>query len=137
MLWYYHANPGSGKTVLAATIIDYLRMQGQNVAYFFYSFNSPRRKQGISGLGSLALQILHHMNFVSQTLQNRLDNEMSLNIAGLHNQSTAVAIVHDLLNHGCAEVCVIVDGLDECSDEAQTLISFKNLLGLNIYGVVK
>lgn len=136
VLWY-HANPGSGKTVLAAAVIEHLRTQGQNVAYFFYSFNSPSRKQGISGLRCLALQLFHLAKFVPQTLQDRFDNEMGLNIGGLHDQSTAVATVHDLLKHGCADVCIVVDGLDECSDEAPTLMSFNNLLGLDTYGVVK
>lgn len=136
VLWY-HAKPGSGKTVLAASVIENLRKQGQNVVYFFYSFNSPRRKKGISGLRSLALQLLHLAQFVPQTLQDRFDTELGLNIGGLHDQSTAVATVHDLLKHGCADVCIVVDGLDECSDEAQTLLSFRNLLGLETYGVLK
>lgn len=136
VLWY-HANPGSGKTVLAATVIEHLRRQGQNVVHFFYSFNSPRRKQGISGLRSLALQLFHLAKFVPQTLQDRFDNEMGHNMGGLYDQSTAVATVHDLLKHGCADVCIIVDGLDECFDEAQTLTSFKNLLGMETYGVAK
>lgn len=136
VLWY-HANPGSGKTVLAAAVVEHLKKQGQNVAYFFYSFNSPSRKQGISGLRSLALQLFHLVNFVPQTLQDRFDFEMIHNMEGLLHQSTAVAAVHDLLNHGCADVCIVVDGLDECSDEAQTLMSFQNLLGLGTYGLVK
>lgn len=136
VLWY-HANPGSGKTVLAATVIEQLKKQGQQYAYFFYSFNSPRRKQGISGLRSLALQLFHLAKYVPQALQDRFDNEMGHNILGLHDQSTAVATVHDLLKHECADVYIVVDGLDECYDEAQTLMNFKNLLGLDTYGVVK
>lgn len=136
VLWY-HAHPASGKTVLAAAVIEHLKAQGQNVAYFFYSFNNPSRKQGISGLRYLALQLFHLAKFVPQTLQDRFDKEMEFNTGGLHDQSTAVATVHDLLKHACANICIVVDGLDECSDEAPTLMSFKNLLGLDTYGVVK
>lgn len=136
VLWY-HAKPGSGKTVLAAAVIEHLRMQGQNFAYFFYSFNSPGRKKGISGLRSLALQLLRLATFVPQTLLDRFETEMSHSVGGLYDQSTAVATVHDLLKHGCANVCIVVDGLDECADEEMTLTSFENLLGLEPYGVVK
>lgn len=136
VLWY-HANPGSGKTVLAATVVEHLKKQGQNVAYFFYSFNSPSRKQGISGLRSLALRLFHLANFVPQTLQDRIKDAVNYNMGGLRQQRTAVAVVHDLLNHGCADVCIVVDGLDECSDEGETLSSFQDLLGSETYGLVK
>lgn len=136
VIWY-HAHPGSGKTILASTVIEHLTNQGQNVAYFFYSFNSPSRKKGISGLRSLALQLFRMAKFVPQTLQDRFDTELGHNVEGLYDQSTAVQTVHDLLKHECADICIVVDGLDECSDEAETMMNYKNLLGMDTYGVVK
>jgi hypothetical protein len=56
-LWY-NSPPGTGKSVLASTIIDYLPKDNKNVAYFFYSFSKGQRRRSVQGLRSLALQLL-------------------------------------------------------------------------------
>ncbi|KKY32021.1 putative nacht and wd domain-containing protein [Diaporthe ampelina] len=134
-LWY-NAKPGSGKSVYAATIIDYLKKRDKKVAYFFYSFNSPQRKFGISGMRSLALQLLKFVTGLPDKVVQRYKDEIENCASGLDNIHTASHIVHELLTQ-CEETYVVVDGVDECLDDDITLITLHYLMKMPTYGLVK
>lgn len=134
-LWY-NAKPGSGKTVYAATIIDHLRKRDKKVAYFFYSFNSPQRKFGISGLRSLALQLLKFVTGLPDRVVQRYKDEIENCASGLDNIHTASHVVHELLTQ-CEETYVVIDGVDECLDDDITLITLHYMMNMPTYGLVK
>lgn len=134
VLWY-NAKPGSGKSVLAATIIQHLKDAGKKVAHFFYSFNDRRRKHGITGLRSLALQLSNFLEVLPEKLAQRYREEVANHVDGVANLETAVDVFHELLR--CDEVYIIVDGIDECRDEKAILLSFKQLIAMRSYSTVK
>lgn len=134
-LWY-NAKPGSGKSVYAATIVEYLKKRDKKVAFFFYSFNSPQRKLGISGLRSLALQLLRFVPGLPDKVVQRYKEELENCASGLDNIHTASHIVHELLTQ-CEETYVVVDGVDECVDDDIVLATFHHLLKMPTYGLVK
>ncbi|KAL2277488.1 hypothetical protein FJTKL_15405 [Diaporthe vaccinii] len=134
-LWY-NAKPGSGKSVYAATIIDYLKKRDKKVAYFFYSFNSPQRKFGISGMRSLALQLLKFVTGLPDRVVQRYKDELENCASGLDNIHTASHVVHELLTQ-CEETFVVIDGVDECLDDDITLITLHYLMNMPTYGRVK
>lgn len=133
-LWY-NAKPGSGKSVYAATIIDYLKKRDKKVAYFFYSFNSPQRKFGISGMRSLALQLLKFVTGLPDRVVQRYKDEIEHCASGLDNIHTASHVVHELLTQ-CEETFVVIDGLDECLDD-DILLTLHYLMNMPTYGRVK
>lgn len=135
ILWY-NAKPGSGKSVLAASIIQHLASQGKNIVHFFYSFNSPKRKHGISGLRSLALQLMRFSGDLSRELVDYYKQEMENQVDGIYDAYTAVKVTHEVLRR-CGEVCIVMDGIDECLDEDYILPHFRRLLQMPTYGRVK
>ncbi|KAI7772982.1 hypothetical protein LA080_012655 [Diaporthe eres] len=134
-LWY-NAKPGSGKSVYAATIIDYLKKREKKVTYFFYSFNSPQRKFGISGMRSLALQLLKFVTGLPDRVVQRYKDELENCASGLDNIHTASHVVHELLTQ-CEETFVVIDGVDECLDDDITLITLHYLMNMPTDGRVK
>ncbi|KAG8160710.1 hypothetical protein KVR01_008974 [Diaporthe batatas] len=135
-LWY-NAKPGSGKTVYAATIVDHLRTRDKKVAYFFYSFNSPQRKFAISGLRSLALQLLNKfVPDIPDKVVQRYKDEFDSSADGLESIHSVSHVVHDLLTQ-CPETFVVVDGIDECLDDDVLLATLQHLLKMPTYGLVK
>lgn len=134
-LWY-NAKPGSGKSVYAAALVDFLKKRDKKVAYFFYSFNSPQRKFGISGMRSLAIQLLKFVTGLPDKVVQRYKDEIENCSSGLDNIRTALDVVHELLTQ-CVETYVVIDGLDECVDGDVVLATFQSLMNMPTYGRVK
>lgn len=135
VLWY-NAAPGSGKTVFASTIVEHLTQEGEDVAYFFYSFNNPLRHHGIKGLRSLALQLLTRLETLPDVLVNRYENEMRNQAGTLEVPRIAAHVINELVSQ-CDQAYIVIDGLDECKDEMPTLDALLHLVQMPTYGVVK
>lgn len=135
VLWY-NASPGSGKTVLASTIVERLKQEGEKVAYFFYSFNSHLRQHGVKGLRSVALQILLCLDTPPDVVVDTYNNEMRHQAVTLQVSRLAARVVHDLVNQ-CNQAYIIIDGLDECKDMDLTLETMLELVRMPTYGIVK
>nr|XP_036585321.1 NACHT and ankyrin domain protein [Colletotrichum truncatum]KAF6795218.1 NACHT and ankyrin domain protein [Colletotrichum truncatum] len=120
-LWC-HGNPGTGKTVLASIVIDYLRSKfscNDKTACIYVYFDYRRQQyQGLGNiLASLLLQLLQVRDVVSSDVQK------------LHTawKKTGVSPCEEdyvkMLKSQMAafdEVYMVVDALDECSDDVQT-----------------
>ncbi|KAI1335370.1 hypothetical protein F5Y15DRAFT_419856 [Xylariaceae sp. FL0016] len=124
LLWY-HAVPTSGKSVLAATVIHELKNQGKNVVYFFYSFNKTLRRQVKSGLRALASQLLALTDRISDKLYSILENERQYG-PYLSNTDVLLDVIHELLTR--LDLYLVIDGLDECIDEADMLPHLEKLI---------
>ena len=135
ILWYT-APPGSGKSVLSSAVVDHLAQKGVKVVHFFYSFSSPLRRHGIHGLRSLALQLLSHLRSIPDKLITIFETEIRNHALNLSASLTAANVVRELAGQ-CNKVYLVIDGLDECSDEGETLMALQHLWGLSTYGVVK
>lgn len=134
VLWY-HAPPGSGKSVLAASVIDYLRKRNEKVAAFFYSYSSDTKRYGVNGLRSLALQLLSmNQNIPDRTIQ--LFEEKKIYNTTVQSSPIATALIQQLLSP-LDHAYLIIDGLDECSDKDQLIGDLSGLVQQKVYATVK
>lgn len=139
VLWY-NAPPGSGKSVVASTIVEHLQdlKDGSNVVYFFYSFKDPLRQYGIHGLRSLALQLLTLVKTIPDKLVTKYQTEMENHATTLKDPLLASDIITHMLNQCADPVYVVVDGLDECRgvDAILFLNELVRLIQVEKYGLV-
>lgn len=138
-LWY-NAPPGSGKSVLSASVARHLIDEGKDVAYYFYSFSDPWRRQGLNGLRSLALQLVLLLEKNGQPIPDKVasiyDTAIKERVKTMKTLASATEIVHELINL-CPHIYVIVDGLDECSEEDEMVSMVDLLLGTRSLGLAK
>jgi hypothetical protein len=134
-LWY-HASPGSGKTVLASTLISHLQAQGFKVAYFFYSFNDPTRRKSITAIRSLALQILTQTAQIPDQVMKLYEADVANHVFTLRDPQTAVSVLQAFLKL-TDRIYIILDGLDECHDGPLVRSSLCRLISTHTYGIVK
>ncbi|RYP51976.1 hypothetical protein DL768_002772 [Monosporascus sp. mg162] len=124
ILWV-HGNPGAGKSVLAASTVEYLFQLDQDitVCYFFLSEQDPAFRTAAAAYRSL----------LNQILRSHGRNPRVLDLFALaswerpSSQDTATSQeLQDLLYAvvRCVNECVfVIDGVDEC-DDGPELISF-------------
>ncbi|KAI3321546.1 hypothetical protein HD806DRAFT_502839 [Xylariaceae sp. AK1471] len=134
VLWY-NAQPGSGKSVLASSVIDYLTKAEKKVAYFFYSFSKSSSRHVASGLRILALQLLAFVKTPSDKLVDLYETETQF-APNLNNIRTMASVIHELItrNHG---LYIVIDGVDECEDEKDMLNLLEGLIGAPTLGTVR
>ncbi|KAK3990824.1 hypothetical protein QBC44DRAFT_368800 [Cladorrhinum sp. PSN332] len=127
VLWY-NAAPGSGKTILASTVINRLRQDGQRVIYHFCSYDDPTLRQPLNIFRSLALQLLRLAERVPDGLRKIWEEEQENFAPMMTNPSVAERVAHELLKV-IPRVHVVIDGLDECL-HAQGVPSGISALGI-------
>ncbi|KAI9155258.1 Vegetative incompatibility protein [Paramyrothecium foliicola] len=135
VLWY-NADPGAGKTVMTSAIIDHLIKEEQPVAWWYFSFNNPKRRHAISCLRSLALRLLTILEYVPDELLAVCEEEMKHHAVHLDSISVAIEAVHKLINQ-CSHIHIVIDGIDECFDEDDLLRNLPLLIRKDTRGLVK
>lgn len=108
---------GSGKTILAAGIVDHLcllpRGAGTSISYFFCSFSDPTSREPQTILRCLIKQILNILDEtpeIGETLKSLyLKNHREPTIGELSRLFASVARLP-------RTAYLLVDGLDECGD---------------------
>ncbi|KAF4955986.1 hypothetical protein FGADI_4159 [Fusarium gaditjirri] len=120
VLWI-HGNPGSGKTVLAASIVENLQSQLRSrpteICYYFFDHRSPAETYADSAYRSLLSQLLsfsQHDEILLDKFSFAVHN--SWNTRGqLEAGKTALM---DLLSLSLSRDSILVlDGIDECEDK--------------------
>ncbi|KAM3075813.1 hypothetical protein ACMFMG_007940 [Clarireedia jacksonii] len=134
ILWY-NSPPGSGKSVLASSVINDLKKSNEKVAMFFYSFSNVSRRNGISGIRSLALQALGMTQTLPDKLIQRYEEQKHYSDF-LQSYPVASDFLHQLLSP-LDRIYLVIDGLDECSDDAIMLPVLCNLVQAKVYATVK
>ncbi|KAH7359279.1 hypothetical protein B0T11DRAFT_113941 [Plectosphaerella cucumerina] len=142
-LWY-HAPPGTGKSVLASAVVDHLRSRepGAQVACFFYTFSEGTKRRGLAGLRSLALQLLRASAYTPDGVvleytraQQQLRYDLEGGNADVHD---AVRRVLHIFLDQCPHVYIVLDGLDECLEEDGLFFgTLEALLGARTNGTAK
>ncbi|KAI0437026.1 hypothetical protein F4803DRAFT_566386 [Xylaria telfairii] len=118
LLWY-NAQPGSGKSVLASAVIDYVTKKEKKVAYFFYSFSKNSSRHVADGLRILALQLLAFVRTPSDKLVDLYEKETQFS-PSLNNLRATASVVHELITRN-DDLYLVIDGIDECEDEKEML----------------
>lgn len=135
VLWY-NAEPGSGKSVMASAIVDHLSKHGNSVIWWYFSFNNPRRRNGMSALRSLALQLLTVLDYIPDALVSVWEQEMKHHAISLDSPVVAAIAIHKLINQ-CGHIHIVIDGIDECADESDLLTILPPLIKQETHGLVK
>lgn len=122
---------GSGKTVLAAAIVDHQFSVPQgtksSISYFFCDFNDPRSREPKTILTSLARQILNIFDETPE-ISERLKSMFETN----HREPKINELSELLLSVSQLPTAsfLLIDGLDECedSDRREVLSCLTNLI---------
>lgn len=136
---WINAQPGSGKSVLAASIIDNLQQSSkkaqQNIIYFFCRFDEPEKCKAISALRSLTVQALKLLKYIPDELYELYKDECSAEDCYVANLAIAERVLGYLLKR-IDYVSVVIDGLDECRESA-ILDSLIRLREQKVHGITK
>ena len=133
---WYHAPPGSGKTILSAAVAHHLEAQNRQVVYFRYSFDDNTRKKPLSALRSIALQLRRIRGHIPDQVLADYRKEVDHHAYHLQDSETAAKVVEAFIKQS-PRVHIVVDGLDECSDIVKALEIFRRLVTFSTYGVTK
>ncbi|KAK4166269.1 hypothetical protein QBC43DRAFT_298899 [Cladorrhinum sp. PSN259] len=111
VLWY-NAAPGSGKSIMASSIINRLKQDDQRVIYHFCSYDDPTLRQPLNIFRSLILQLLRLAERVPDSIKMIWEEEQQFS-PNLKNPFVVEKVTHELLKV-IPRVHVVIDGLDEC-----------------------
>lgn len=143
LLWL-HGKAGCGKTVLSSTIINEViekcrHESGIAVAYFYFDFNDGEKQKSDKMVRSLITQLCaqimedtEKVGLVAPSLKKLKELESTFSFCGSgERQPNAVQLMSILkdLFEDLGEIYVILDALDECSDQEELLGSIKEIQG--------
>ncbi|KAM0811799.1 putative NACHT domain-containing protein [Seiridium cardinale] len=118
VLWIY-GNPGSGKTVLASSIIDDLKSSNSfrnEIYYFFFEYKSPLHNSARSAYRSILAQILTK-HWKDQEVLDRFAFIMYDNTKNQNQLYSSEFILLELIQLLLSRDSVlIIDGIDECEE---------------------
>lgn len=120
-------NPGSGKTVLAASVLEWLESHDDtkngNVAigFYFFSYRSLGTRSPISACASILSQILHQFRHCQHILELYSFAHSHSKQNRIHAEGKDLFHLLNILACQLPNLVVVLDGLDEC-DDADTLI---------------
>lgn len=116
--------PGSGKTILASTVVDYLMSKfepGNSVAIAWIYFDYKEQQTVETLIGSLLRQLILRRGFIAPEVQKLFDKHVSYG-----TRPTLDEIIPLLRSEICyySRLYVVIDALDECTDEAGVRSNF-------------
>jgi hypothetical protein len=121
--------PGSGKTVLMSTVINFLQQCGNQkvsacVAYFYCDFRSPDTRDPLNLVGSLIAQICSQLGFFPKNLEDAF--ERSQTSTPSRSRQTDLRTFSEVLMLLTSQhrVAILVDALDECERRQDILKLF-------------
>ena len=129
MVLWVHGNPGSGKTILAASTVQELqRDPDKNICYFFFRANNPDCEKSGSAYRSILAQTLqfHHNDPCLLDKYTFMLEEKSCGQSKISAQE-ALDIIKLCSSNGYIQ-CVLLDGLDECTDRNKLMHASFGLL---------
>lgn len=126
-LWI-RGKPGSGKSMLAATLIEQLQAENTVTAYFFCRLGDDSRRSFESILQTWLWQILEQMPELTRTALRHHSGG-----PGIRGQLAPVKnALKEIFSQSSKTIFLIVDGLDECESgatSAEKLVNFVSTLG--------
>ena len=124
--------PGSGKTILMSTVINFLRnCDNRNdyasVAYFYCDFRSPDTRDPLNLVGSLISQICFQLGSFPKDLEEAFEKSESgvFSRKKQRDLHTFIKILKLLASQH--RIAILVDALDECEGQSHILELFCHL----------
>ena len=138
-LWIY-AQPGAGKTVLAAFLVDHfaLRQNSGCVLFFFCKDTDDDKRTPVAVVRSLLYQLFVYRR--ERNLDSALNSEIAraMEESG-HKTALNYATIWRLLTTHISDltpVTIIVDALDECCDPETLIQSLRSMTSTYGIGVI-
>lgn len=116
VLWIT-GHPGSGKSTMAAYLVNQLQATNANVSFFFFKHSDRSKAAFSSCLKALALQMAHQSASVRQRL-----HAVHKDLASLSNGAESERMIwrklflDTVFQHSVDTHYWVIDGLDECSN---------------------
>ncbi|CAM1509288.1 Fc.00g030270.m01.CDS01 [Cosmosporella sp. VM-42] len=122
LLWL-SADPGCGKSVLAAFLVDHLRSEyvtprKTNICYFFFKSDNEEQRDGVFALQALLHQLLQLQRELLDTASETLTLPKIGDVKALW--STIVTVLQQPLAN---ETIFVLDGFDECETSSRKLLT--------------
>ncbi|KUJ07177.1 uncharacterized protein LY89DRAFT_370709 [Mollisia scopiformis] len=115
-----HGIPGCGKSVLASTIID--STEDNKRAIFYYCDYADKRTLFPSNVfGTLARQILERQETLPEPLAPTIERAEH-DGDRLTDHSEAFRLLVQCIEIATHPLCIVLDGLDECTEHSQKII---------------
>ncbi|KAF4454870.1 hypothetical protein FALBO_15747 [Fusarium albosuccineum] len=139
VLWI-HGNPGSGKTILASSIVESLQSQQHSrpkeIYYYFFDHRSLANSSACSAYRSLSSQIIC-FNQHEKTLLDKFSFVMSSPGENQGQLEASKAAVMDLLDLSLSSDSILVlDGIDECVDSDEFVASLLEIWKTNLPHII-
>ncbi|KAH7418982.1 ankyrin repeat-containing domain protein [Cadophora sp. MPI-SDFR-AT-0126] len=122
-IFWLHAIPGAGKTVLTSTVINYLKHEYQSdevgLAYFFCDYKDPMKQDPSTVLRTLLNQLSSQNIAVYQNVHKFYkDQYKDDRVANLAPPSLDVvrSSFSQFLDASFQKVFIVIDAVDECND---------------------
>ncbi|RYP57056.1 hypothetical protein DL769_009726 [Monosporascus sp. CRB-8-3] len=127
VLWV-HASPGSGKSVLCASVIDHLLEQNRHCVYFFFKHGDHQKRSLANMLRSLAYQMALQVPAYRRELTGMAKSGLQMH--GLDALSIWKRLYLSLLSEIKLEeeIYWVIDGLDE-SESSKQVVDFISAVG--------
>lgn len=108
-----------GKTVIASLIIEQIRtIDSVNVGYFYCKYNDVQKNSFTGVLRSILVQLVHQneelLSYVYAACCS--STEVTVDSPSLLKQLVETSL------RSCANMCIIVDGIDECEEAEEKKI---------------
>ena len=137
-LYVVSGNPGTGKTILAASSVSELRhpiylkdhcpSSGVTVAYFFFEAGKPQKTTRVDAVAAILTQLLHQHKSDNTILDYFTYSMSSLQREGqtkaTHTEMTGILTA--TLQH-LDNVYLVLDGIDECSEPDDLILELWQL----------
>ena len=123
-LWIYGL-PGSGKTILASTIIGHVKQRqgSQDLLYFYFTFNDQRKRDVDGVLRSLLAQIVGSRAVIPEQIEQLYNSnnkgQQQPDLASL--RSTLLSVLET------SDIYLVLDAADECLERADLLELIKDV----------
>ncbi len=132
--WIYGA-PGSGKSVLSASVVQHLQHQLAHqedavLAYFFCDTRDKQKKSILAIVRSLIAQILTQLKATPSSLSTAYENAMKYGRSRISSTDQPLMLVKSLAT-SLSATFIVLDGLDECDDPSEVAQSFADVACLS------
>ncbi|KAL2837355.1 ankyrin repeat-containing domain protein [Aspergillus pseudoustus] len=129
-LWL-HAIPGGGKTILASTIIDWIRQRkeraGVGLTYFYCDYKDKQKQSPTRIISTILSMIANKNEDIFRRIYGFFEEQLKENPAYTPEFDELLNNFADFVGDSLDELYIVVDALDETEDRECVAYAFKKI----------